>query len=124
MKIKNLAVVSLTVAVAVAILPAKVFAQYTFPRERSQCDAILTAVDSNSHINLRSGPGTNYRSLGYGLVGDRVYLLTNIPPELDSHQDAQGYFWYRVGFPNSGAKGWIREDLMKRQCRQIDDYFR
>lgn len=36
-----------------------------------------------NRITLRSGPGTNYRSLGYGLVGDRVQVLTQSPPELD-----------------------------------------
>ncbi len=77
----------LATVVATSIVPATAaFAEPTFP-DRSHCDANLTANDPNSRITLRSGPGTDYRNLGYGLVGDRVYVLTNIPPELDYEFD-------------------------------------
>ncbi|MFP4338392.1 MAG: hypothetical protein ACLFQP_10725 [Halothece sp.] len=110
-----------TVAAVITVPVSAVLAQYTFPRERSHCTARLTAVNRDSRITLRSGPGTNYRRLGYGLVGDGVYMLTSSPPELDYGKDAQGYVWYRVGFPGSGAKGWIREDFLNRQCRPMYD---
>ncbi|MGB7059785.1 MAG: SH3 domain-containing protein [Geitlerinemataceae cyanobacterium] len=111
----------LATVVATSIVPATAaFAEPTFP-DRSHCDANLTANDPNSRITLRSGPGTDYRNLGYGLVGDRVYVLTNIPPELDYEFDRYGYGWYRIGFPDSGAEGWIREDLLSVDCRPIND---
>ncbi|WP_204104696.1 MULTISPECIES: SH3 domain-containing protein [Spirulina sp. CCY15215] len=107
---------------AVTILSAStvVLAQHTFPRERSHCSATLVANDPGSRITLRANPGTNSRSLGYGLVGDRIYVLTLSPPELDYATDRQGYTWYRVGFPGSGAKGWIREDFLRLRCVQND----
>lgn len=109
-------------ATAAMTIPAKVvFAQHTFPNERSHCRATLTADTPNSRITLRSGPGTNYQSLGYGLAGDRVYVLTLSPPETDYEKDAQGSGWYRVGFPGSGAKGWIREDFLRVRCAPIND---
>lgn len=118
----NKLIALLATVAATTIIPATaVFAQSTFPGERSQCDAVLAARDPNSHITLRSGPGTNYRNLGYGLVGDRVYVLTDQPPELDYAIDRDGYGWYRVGFPNSGADGWIREDLLRLECQPIND---
>ncbi len=93
-----------------------VLSQHSFSSERSLCTAILVAQVTNSRINLRSGPGTNYRNLGYGLVGDFVYILSSLPPEADFKKDQQGYLWYRVGFPKSGAVGWIRQDFLKFQC--------
>lgn len=85
------------------------------------CIGILTASNPNARITLRSGPGVNYRSLGYGLVNDRVKLLATYPPEPDLAEDGQGYNWYRVHFPVSSAKGWIREDLLRLQCRDVPD---
>jgi SH3-like domain-containing protein len=90
--------------------------QHSFSSERSLCTATLVAEAKDSRINLRSGPGTNYRNLGYGLVGDFVYVLSELPPEADVRQDDQGYLWYRVGFPKSGAVGWIRKDFLMFQC--------
>lgn len=112
----------MTVAALVTLPVKAAFGDYTFAGERHPtCIAILTANNPNARITLRSGPGVNYRSLGYGLVSDRVYILASSPPEPDYAQDRQGYNWYRVGFPVSGAKGWIREDLLSWRCRQVPD---
>ncbi len=112
----------LAITTAIFSIPSPaVFAQPTFGNERSHCQATLTANEPNSRITLRSGAGSNYRSLGYGLVGDRVQVLTLSPPELDYQEDSQGRVWYRVGFPRSGAKGWIRADLLRMQCIPIND---
>jgi len=94
-----------------------VSAQSDFRGQQSLCTASLVANNPNARINLRSGPGTNFKSLGYGLVGDYIYILATNPPEADYAKDRQGYFWYRVGFPRSGAQGWIREDFLKKFCQ-------
>lgn len=107
------------IAVALPTLPAR--SQHTFPGERSHCEAVLQANDPGARITLRSGPGTQYASRGYGLAGDRVYALTSLPPELDIERDAQGYWWHRVGFPGSGAIGWIRQDFLELDCIQYPD---
>jgi hypothetical protein len=117
--------VYLGLAVAIATptlaIPAAIAQAQPFGREQSHCTANLTARDRQTQITLRSGPGTTYRSLGYGLVGDFVYLLTSVgPPEVDAQVDHQGNTWFRVGFPNSGAKGWIREDFLNRRCAYAD----
>lgn len=91
--------------------------QQHFEQQRSLCTAKLIANNPDSRINFRSGPGTQYQRLGYGLVGDQVYILASSPPEADYEKDSQGYIWYRVGFPESGAKGWMRADLLQRSCR-------
>lgn len=82
---------------------------------------MLVANDPNARITLRSGPGTNYPSRGYGLAGDLVYLLTEVgPPEVDMAPDNQGNTWFRVGFPSSGAIGWMREDFLSTYCEYAD----
>jgi len=68
-------------------------------------EAYLRAADPNSRINLRDAPSSSARQVGYGLVGDRVFILEQTP-------GSDGYFWYRVRFPNSGATGWIRGDFI------------
>lgn len=68
-------------------------------------EAVLTASDPNSQINLRSTPSTTSNLLGYGLVGDQVQLL-------DQTTGNDGKTWYLVKFPRSGAQGWIHEDFV------------
>jgi hypothetical protein len=60
---------------------------------------------TTSRINVRESPSTDSRVRHYGLGGDRVTILneTNAP---------DGYRWYFVEFPQSGARGWIRGDLL------------
>ncbi|MFL9458989.1 hypothetical protein AB0758_49460 [Tolypothrix bouteillei VB521301_2] len=109
-------------AYALSVLASpSVLAQHTFGNQRSHCQATLIGSERNTRITLRSGPGTNYSSRGYGLVGDRVYVLTATAPELDYEKDKQGYGWHRVGFPKSGATGWIREDLLRLKCAPLND---
>jgi len=67
--------------------------------------AILLGSRS-SQVNVRQNPSTNSPVRHYGLGGDRVNILarTNAP---------DGYLWYKVEFPRSGAQGWIRGDLVQ-----------
>ena len=116
------AIFSIALAAATATLGASsALAHDAFGNEHFQCHATLTAINPNAQITLRSGPGTDYSSLGYGLVGDEVAVLTVAPPEMDYEIDRFGYGWYRVGFDESGAKGWIREDLLNVTCDPIYD---
>lgn len=105
-----------TVAATTLISATAALAEYTLSGERTQCSAYLTADDPDSEITLRAGPGTDYEDLGYGLVGDFVYILNADGPRGHAMQDRNGYSWFRVGFPESGQKGWIREDLLRIHC--------
>ncbi len=67
-------------------------------------EVVLTADDPKSKINLRAAPSVSGKQEGYGLVGDRV--------EVADKTTAEGYDWYKVRFPKSGAKGWIRGDFV------------
>ncbi len=69
-------------------------------------DGVLSARDPKSQINLRESPDPNSQRLGYGLVGDRVEVLEQVP-------GADDYTWYRVRFYQSGAEGWIRNDFVQ-----------
>lgn len=67
--------------------------------------AQLIAASPEAQINLRSQPSTEAEAQGYGLVGDGVQLLRQVP-------GTDGYDWYYVQFDQSGAKGWVREDFI------------
>jgi hypothetical protein len=88
----------------------------------SYCSTYLTSWDQGSPINLRQGPSTGYQIQHYGYGGDWVDILNanNNPNQWMSGQDSQGYLWYQVGFPSSGAYGWVRADFLQlppAQCR-------
>ncbi len=117
----SFALAAATSALLAATLSLPARAQHHFSGQRSHCHALLQANDPGSRITLRAGPGTQHTSRGYGLVGDRVHVLTSTPPELDYSTDRQGYLWYRVGFPGSGASGWIRKDFLDLRCRSYPD---
>lgn len=63
-------------------------------------------IQGSGRINIREAPSTSSSIRHYGLGGDRVTILnqTNAP---------DGYRWYFVEFPNSGARGWVRGDLLR-----------
>lgn len=96
MKIRFFFISCLTLALLAAPLIRPVAAQ----------DGILNARDPKSQINLRESPDPGSQRLGYGLVGDRVEILEQVP-------GADDYTWYRVRFYVSGAEGWIRNDFVQ-----------
>lgn len=65
----------------------------------------LIVVSPGSMANVREAPSTSSRIRHYGMGGDKVNIRnqTNAP---------DGFTWYFVEFPNSGAQGWIRGDLL------------
>lgn len=75
-------------------------------RPAAALDGVLRANDPKSQINLREAPDPGSQRLGYGLVGDRVEILEQVPGSDD-------YTWYRVRFYVSGAEGWIRNDFVQ-----------
>jgi len=114
-------VVALTGLVATLMLPvAPASAQSKIPdSEMSYCAATLIGQTPGARINLRSGPGTNYQQKGYGLVGDSVHILKKpggTPRDKAIATDRQGATWYKVGFPKSGVRGWVRQDFMTFEC--------
>lgn len=68
--------------------------------------AVLTARDPGSDINVRKGPATRYAAPYYGLAGDRVEVLNKA-------QDDDGYTWYYVKLAKNVANGWVRGDFVR-----------
>ncbi len=63
-----------------------------------------------NEVNVRKGPGKNYKSLGVFFKGDKVRLVNEA-------SDAQGggINWYQIEFDNPSAgliKGWVRKDFI------------
>ncbi|KYC34574.1 hypothetical protein WA1_51200 [Scytonema hofmannii PCC 7110] len=56
--------------------------------------------------NIRSGPGTDYEKRHTAYPGDRIQIIGR-------GYDKEGYLWYKVYFPLSGAEGWIAGQLVK-----------
>lgn len=64
----------------------------------------LILVAPGTQANIREAPSTSSRIRHYGMGGDRVNIL--------NQTKAPDGFTYFVEFPNSGARGWIRGDLL------------
>ncbi|MBD1911852.1 MULTISPECIES: SH3 domain-containing protein [unclassified Leptolyngbya] len=67
--------------------------------------ARVVGSSPGSQVNIRTEPSLNAPSPSYGLVGDRVEVLTRA-------NAADGFLWYYVSFP-SGVRGWIRSDFIQ-----------
>lgn len=57
--------------------------------------------------NIRAGAGIAFAKVHEAFPGDRVIIT-------DTRRDTDGYTWYKVSFPESGAEGWIAAQLVKR----------
>ena len=74
--------------------------------QTSQTPAILTA-EPGSEINVRSGAGTTFSALHYGVPGDAVVIL-----ESNATRGGTDPVWYRLRFVESQAVGWVRADFV------------
>ncbi len=110
MKIKPIVLATLTSLSLAASFPTRTFAQAV-----SGCTARLVSEDRDAQINVREGPGREYRSPHYGLVGDEVIILRGQSREgFAIEEDRNSMLWVKVEFPNSGARGWVRRDFLSR----------
>ncbi|MEO0458329.1 MAG: SH3 domain-containing protein [Cyanobacteria bacterium P01_A01_bin.114] len=66
---------------------------------------VLIGQDADTRINIRQQPTTAAPVSHYGLPGDEV-RVRNYTARYE------GYVWYQVRFNDSGAEGWVREDLI------------
>ncbi|MEM6597608.1 MAG: SH3 domain-containing protein [Cyanobacteria bacterium P01_C01_bin.69] len=67
----------------------------------------ITGQVQGSRVNVRDEPSPYAYAQHYGLVGDRVQIITG-----DVGTD--GYYWYYIEF-TSGARGWVRGDFIYEQ---------
>jgi hypothetical protein len=65
----------------------------------------LNSRDSGSAINIRAGASTTAEILHLGYSGDQVEIISQFSGE-------DGYRWYNIRFPQSGATGWVRGDFI------------
>lgn len=66
---------------------------------------LITGNTAGSRVNIRTEPSIYSSAPSYGLVGDSVEILSSSPS-----WEQDGYTWYEVRLPRSGAVGWIRGD--------------
>jgi hypothetical protein len=67
--------------------------------------ARLISSEPGSAINIRAGVGISAEVLHLGYGGDRVEVLNQV-------SGGDGFRWYNIRFPQSGATGWVRGDFI------------
>lgn len=95
---------SAPVLVTLAVLTATV-STLSQVRPAAARPAALMAQEAGSRINVRSAPSTRATAAHYGVVGDRVEVMSQVIGSDD-------YSWSYVQFA-SGAKGWVRGDFIR-----------
>ena len=80
----------------------------------------LPHIPSITEINVRSGPGTNFKIAFKGQVGLANLSIQEVQPD-DEGKGLQGkvYQWFKLSFPDSGD-GWVRDDLLALQGECAD----
>jgi len=68
--------------------------------EKNNTTTNATLKGEPGEKNIRSGPGTDSKSLHKAYPGDRIRVI-------GKDYDRGGYLWYNIYLPNSGAEGWI-----------------
>jgi hypothetical protein len=69
-------------------------------------EGVLVAQDPQAQINVRTGAGSSFERRHYGVVGDKVTVITSV-------RGKDGYTWYQIKFPTSGADGWVRDEFIQ-----------
>jgi uncharacterized protein YraI len=87
-------------------------------QQLSNCDVRVVGKERGSRVNLRSGPGTDFGSANYVLVGQIVNMLDTSAGRRIKREDSEGLTWYFVEYEPSKVRGWIREDFVAQQCIQ------
>ncbi len=83
---------------------------------RSNCSVSIVGNERGSRVNMRSGPGTEFTSPGYILVGQAVRMLNDSNGNRISRNDNQRMKWFLVEYVPSGTRGWVREDFLGSSC--------
>ena len=65
-----------------------------------------TKIQATGNVNVRTGPGLDYRSIGTLSKGDKVTY------EGSSKKDNRGVRWYCIKF--HGGSGWISSKYSKK----------
>lgn len=79
----------------------------------------------NSIVNIRSGPGTNYRIVDQAYNGQDLHYTykglhsgEGMPP-----RDQYGYYWVEVGFDRGNYVGYMRADFLGCSPMNLQDSF-
>jgi hypothetical protein len=105
MKFKHILLVAMLVAIPLGVITSAASIGVT-PAIVSNRQAVLTASNPGSEINVRTAPTTQSVAPYFGIVGDRVQVLKEA-------RGNDGYTWYYVKFNSKAGKGWVRQDLLR-----------
>jgi serine/threonine-protein kinase len=75
------------------------------PPPPNNANTNATVVGEAGRKNLRSGPGTDFGSVGSVYPGDRIQIIS-------TGYESNGFAWYQVYAPAVGSTGWIANHLV------------
>ena len=88
------------IAILLAVLTAL---SVMIPAANAESDAWIKLVYTDGSLNLRSGPGKNYDSIGYVKHGDGVEIFFG-----DSKKDSEGEEWTHIKVDRTGKAGYVK----------------
>ncbi len=115
MQIKKTLIATIAVlAPLITLLPQ--FTPIATAQVLSNCSVSIVGNQRGSRVNMRSGPGTEFDSPGFILVGQVVRMLNDSNGNRIIRTDNQRMQWFLVEYIPSSTRGWVREDFIGPSC--------
>jgi hypothetical protein len=124
MKIKHILITAVyTIAPLLTLLPPVTPLAKAQQLTRGSCLARVVGEVEGSRVNMRSGPGSDFDSPAFVLVGQVVNeLIDDESGRRIFRQDNAGSTWQFVEYVPSRTRGWIRSDFLRQiSCSSQDN---
>lgn len=97
------------------LLASLIFSGITATRVDASNTLSVCTRTPNGSVNVRTGPGTNYRVASKVYNGEMLHYSydgINISLDYMPPKDRYGYYWVEVGRDSSASLGHIRADFL------------
>lgn len=114
MKFKTLTFVSLILSIS------------TITKVVAATDQTVCTRTPSGSVNIRSGPGTNYRIVDEAYNGQTMlysYEGMHTDDNAMPPRDRYGYYWLKVSDVRSGSTGYMRADFLGCSPSNLQQWF-
>lgn len=108
------------------LLASLIFSGITATKVDASTDLNVCTRTPNGTVNVRSGPGTNYRVASRVFNGQTLryhYEGMQTNPNAKPPMDRYGYYWVEVSSTNYEPLGYLRSDFLGCSPSSLQQWF-